>query len=231
MGLNMCDGDDHGLCCVSCCFPCVVISQLWTRMGNTRGCSIMGLLIFFQASAFFFFFADELMFSEILVIFFMAMNCKDPDFSNIGGIPTGLPWVMTKVTPDPNDAAEVAWANGTLFPCPNSNNRPGQGVTAGINDSVDIALAFTIAFVVSQLMVFILSVSFIVYIRSQLRQKGQVDSSCLCDVLCSLTCPCCFLALTMRESGMAAKTYSITASDGSMSYSSVDKDGPTLSAA
>ena len=213
------------MCCISCCFPCVFLGQLTERVGTMKGGTVFSLVLLFQACAIFFFFLDDLMIAEMLVLFFMAMNCKDVTFSNISGIPTGLPDIMTKIHPHLDDAAEVAFSKGTLFPCPNDRNF-GKGVTDDINDSVDLALALAIAAVACQITVLVLVVFNLLQVRAKLRSQGKASSSCPVDFILSLFCPCCIMALTMKEAGVEARTYSFASPTGEAggSYTSTKTD-------
>jgi len=180
-----------------------------------KGGTVFSLVLLFQACAIFFFFLDDLMIAEMLVLFFMAMNCKDVTFSNISGIPTGLPDIMTKIHPHLDDAAEVAFSKGTLFPCPNDRNF-GKGVTDDINDSVDLALALAIAAVACQITVLVLVVFNLLQVRAKLRSQGKVGSSCISDLFLGIFCPCCSMSLTMKEAGVEPGMYSFASPDGSV---------------
>ena len=140
-------------------------------------------------------------------------------FGNIAGISTGLPWIMTKISPKADDYEEQAFQAGTLFPCPTkytggvdwptSTTPDKDKITDQINVSVDVAIAFTIAFAVLQILSGILFVIFVINMRSKLRAQGKATGNAALDCLLGCCCCCCFLNQSLRESGITGKSYSV----------------------
>jgi len=219
---------------VSCCFPSLVIAQLSERVGALGYCKVFLILSIMQILSISCFFADEALLAELFLTFFQAMNCKDKEgnvattsqFGNIAGISTGLPWIMTKISPKADDYEEQAFQAGTLFPCPTkytggvdwptSTTPDKDKITDQINVSVDVAIAFTIAFAVLQILSGILFVIFVMNMRSKLRAQGKATGNAALDCLLGCCCCCCFLNQSLRESGITGKSYSLTATDGEL---------------
>jgi len=226
---QLCDcAKDPGLCIASMIAPGIVVSQLVQRTTGTGFCSILTVLVVFQSLAFIFFMAAEEELVKTWAAAFHAISCKYPTFSDVTGLPNGLPNWMEDSR---NDEVKA----GQIFPC--STYFDDDGEIAGWYDIEGIVImilnilgglceiATVIAFLVA-----------IIKVRSALRSKNQAGGNGCMDCLCACCCWSCFLSQTARSAGISGKTYSFTAIDAEIgvplaSGTTATKDVPIAAAA
>ena len=203
---QLCDcAKDPGVCIVSMMAPYLVVSQLVQRTTGRGFCSIFTVLCVFQALAIIFFAAAEEQLIKTWAASFHAISCKYPAFSDVTGLPEGLPKWM-------KDSGNDEQKLGQIFPC--SMFFEANGEIAGWYDIMGVIIGIlNILGAVCELATAITFLVAMCKVRSALRQKNLAGGNGCMDCCCTWCCWSCFLAQTARSAGITGKSYSLTAID------------------
>ena len=215
---QLCDcAKDPGLCIASMMAPYVVLSQLVQRATGSGFCSIFTLLCVFQGISICFFAAAEEETIKSWAASFHAISCKYPAFSDVTGLPEGLPKWM-------KDSGNDEQKLGQIFPC--SMMFEDDGEIAGWYDTQAlIIMVFNIIGAVFELAAVIAFLVGVIKVRSALRAKDQAGGNGCTDCLLACCCAPCFLAQTARSAGITGKTYSIFAVDAEIGLPTTTSTG------